>query len=80
MYPTNHLVLPPDATIVLHTDGVVEARREGRLFGERRLGIAVRGSAGRGAQDIAEDLMATVQRYTGGVLDDDAAVVVIRFP
>jgi len=80
VYPTNHLVLPPDATIVLHTDGLLEARRNGKLFGERRLGQAVRANAEQGAQDVAEGIMAAVQRYTGGVLDDDAAVVVIRLP
>jgi serine phosphatase RsbU (regulator of sigma subunit) len=80
VYPTNHLVLPPDATIVLHTDGLLEARRNGKLFGERRLGQAVRANAGQRAQEVAEGIMAAVQRYTGGVLDDDAAVVVIRIP
>lgn len=80
VYPTNHLVLAPEAVIVLHTDGLVEARRNGRLFGERRLGQAVRANAGGSAQEVAEGLMAVVQRYTGGVLDDDAAVVVIRVP
>lgn len=80
VYPTNHLVLPPEVTIVLHTDGLVEARRNGKLFGERRLGQAVRSNAGGSAQEVAEGLMAAVQRYTGGVLDDDAAVVVIRVP
>lgn len=80
VYPTNHLVLPPEATIVLHTDGLVEARRNGKLFGERRLGQAVRSNANGSAQEVAEALMAAVQRYTGGVLDDDAAVVVIRVP
>jgi GAF domain-containing protein len=80
VYPTNHMVLPPQAVIVLHTDGLIEARRKGKLFGERRLGQAVKANAGGAAQDIAEGLMAAVQRYTGGVLDDDAAVVVIRVP
>jgi serine phosphatase RsbU (regulator of sigma subunit) len=80
VYPTNHAVLPADATIVLHTDGLLEARRGGRMFGERRLGQAVRANAGGAAQDVADRLMAAVRRYTGDVLGDDAAVVVIRFP
>jgi len=80
VYPTNHAVLPPDATVVLHSDGLLEARRGGKMFGERRLSQAVRSKSDGTAQEIAEGLMATVERYTGGVMDDDAAVVVIRFP
>ncbi len=80
VYPTERLVLPPDVTIVMHTDGLVEARRDRKLYGERRLAQAVRRAAGGAAQEVAEDLMLAVQRYTGGVLEDDAAVVVIRMP
>jgi serine phosphatase RsbU (regulator of sigma subunit) len=80
VYPTNHAVLPADATVVLHTDGLVEARRASKMFGERRLGQAVRANAGGSAQEMAEGLMAAVQKFTGGIMDDDAAVVVIRIP
>jgi serine phosphatase RsbU (regulator of sigma subunit)/transcriptional regulator with GAF, ATPase, and Fis domain len=78
VYPTNHTVLPPDATVVMHTDGLLEARRNGKMFGERRLGQAVRANAEGSAQEIAEGLMKAVERYAGRVRDD-AAVVVIRF-
>jgi serine phosphatase RsbU (regulator of sigma subunit) len=80
VYPTNHTVLPPDATVVMHTDGLLEARRGGKMFGERRLGQAVRANAGGSAQDIAEGLMQAVERYAGPIRGDDSAVVVIRFP
>ena len=80
VFPTNRTVLPADATIVAYTDGLVEARRRGQLFGERRLHRVVRMQAWRAAQDLAETVMAAVQRYSGGVLADDAAVVVLRLP
>ena len=40
-YPTNRAVLPDASCIVLYTDGITEARRDGVLFGEERLLEAV---------------------------------------
>ena len=36
-YAESHAELPPGASLVLYTDGVVEARRDGELYGDDRL-------------------------------------------
>ena len=79
-YPTNRAVLPDDSCIVLYTDGVTDARREGVLFGEERLKEAVRANLPLAAQPLAETLLETVKEYAGGVLADDCAIVTVRLP
>ena len=61
--------------LVMYTDGVVEARRDGERFGRERLGSLVRRTG---------DPAATVQRIGeaidefGELVNDDAAMVVLR--
>ena len=80
LYETHRLVLPADALLVLFTDGVTEARRHGQLFGERRVQRVVRLHAGDGAEGVAQALLDSVRRFTGNVLEDDVAVVVVSMP
>ena len=80
VYPTNRVVLPEDSCVVLYTDGLVEARRERQMFGEPRLLEALRDGLGLGAQELSEHVLETVRTYSGGVLADDCAAVVIRLP
>ena len=79
-YPTNRAVLPDDSCIVLYTDGITDARREGVLFGEERLNEAVRANLPLDAQALADTLLETVKEYAGGVLADDCAVVAVKLP
>ena len=64
--------------VVLYTDGVLEARREGELYGFERLDAIV--SAGRelSAQDLAETVLADCRDFAQNELADDCAVVVIK--
>jgi serine phosphatase RsbU (regulator of sigma subunit) len=79
-YPTNRAVLPDDSLVVLYTDGITDARRDGVLFGEERLREAVRGNLPLGAQALADTLLETVKEYSNGVLADDCAVVAVKLP
>jgi len=79
-YPTNRCVLPEDATIVFYTDGLTEARRDGRMLGERGLRETVRRHLGEPAQQLAESLLGRAARFAGGSAEDDMAVVVVRLP
>ena len=66
--------------MVLYTDGMIEARRERKLFGERRLPRSSWTAWTSGRRTQADHLLATVREYSAGVLADDCAVVVIRLP
>lgn len=69
--------LSPEAVVLLYTDGVTEARRVNKFFGEGRVRRALR--AGGSAVEITQRLLSHLQRYTGGSIRDDAAVLTVRY-
>ena len=71
-------VLGPGDALVLYTDGVTEARRDGVMFGDERLSTLLSGLAGRPADEIAGSVEEAVVRHHGGPLDDDLALLVVR--
>ena len=70
--------LPPGAAVVLYTDGVIEERRNGELYGTERLEAFVAANRHLPAQRLAEALVDDCRRFGKGELVDDCAVVVIR--
>ncbi|ONH38117.1 hypothetical protein BL254_01470 [Protofrankia sp. BMG5.30] len=80
IFPEVRVSLRAGDALVLYTDGVVEARRGRELFGEERLLATLRGCAGMSAQGIAERLRAAAERFAGGRLRDDVAVLAARIP
>ena len=79
-FPPVTLRLCRGDSLVLYTDGVLEARRGRELFGEDRLMEAVAGCAGLSAQGVADRVLTTAQRFAGGNLRDDVALLVVRVP
>jgi serine phosphatase RsbU (regulator of sigma subunit) len=73
------VVLHPGDTLVLVTDGVLEARREGDMFDAAGLEHAV-SSSDPGAAATVAAIQDAVLRHTGGVLTDDMAAVVVHVP
>jgi serine phosphatase RsbU (regulator of sigma subunit) len=69
--------LPPGASVVLYTDGVIEARVGDDLFGEERLDAYLASNAGLSAQALAEGVLAACRAFASEV-SDDCAVVVAR--
>ena len=77
-YRTARFTLPPGRCVVLYTDGVVEARNpERQEFATEGLEAAVAAVAASAAA-VAEDVLKQVLSHSGGHLDDDAAVLVLR--
>jgi serine phosphatase RsbU (regulator of sigma subunit)/PAS domain-containing protein len=77
-YHTYRFVLRPGRCLVLYTDGVVEARNPDRQeFGTDGLEAATPAVAASAAA-VAEVVLKQVLSHTGGHLDDDAAVLVLR--
>src|SRR5215210_1066809 len=69
--------LEPGDAAVLYTDGLLEARRDGELYGEERLDAALAANAGLGSEELASALVEECRAF-GGELTDDCAVVVIK--
>jgi phosphoserine phosphatase RsbU/P len=80
IYETNRCILPEEVTLVFYTDGLTEARHDGRMLGERRLRDTVRRHLDLPAQELADALTSRAARYAGGRLEDDMAAVVVRLP
>ncbi len=70
--------------LLLYSDGIVEAQKEGAsededLFGEERLRKIVVANAARSAEEILEAIYAEVREYTGKARqEDDASVIVVK--
>jgi serine phosphatase RsbU (regulator of sigma subunit)/PAS domain-containing protein len=77
-YQTARFTLAPGRCVVLYTDGVVEARNlDGQQFGTDGLEAAAPAVAASAAA-VAEVVLKQVLSHSGGHLDDDAAVLVLR--
>ena len=66
------------ALVVLYTDGVIEARRDGELYGMERLDRVLAAQRERPAEDIAQAVLADCRAFSRGELADDCAVVVVK--
>jgi serine phosphatase RsbU (regulator of sigma subunit) len=70
--------LAPGATVVLYTDGVVEARRDGELYGQERLDELLAERAALPPGQLARAVLDDCRAFARGELADDCAVVVVR--
>jgi serine phosphatase RsbU (regulator of sigma subunit)/uncharacterized protein YigA (DUF484 family) len=70
--------LAQGSAVVLYTDGVVESRRDGELYGEERLDDLLSRRRDLGAQKLAEAIVADCRSFAGGELGDDCAIVCLR--
>jgi len=77
-YPEVREELPVGAAIVLYTDGVIEARNGGELYGTERLDALLLAHRDEKPAAIARLVCEDARSYAGGELSDDLAVVVIR--
>jgi serine phosphatase RsbU (regulator of sigma subunit) len=77
-YAESAAELPLGASLVLYTDGVVEARRNGELYGDDRLDALLVERRELPARSLAVAVAEDAREFAGGDLSDDLAVVVIR--
>jgi serine phosphatase RsbU (regulator of sigma subunit) len=77
-YEAERLELEPGDAVVLYTDGLLEARRDGELYGEARLDAALVAHASLRAEQLAEALVEDCRAFAGELADDCAVVVVKR--
>jgi serine phosphatase RsbU (regulator of sigma subunit) len=76
-YEAERVSLEPGDAAVLFTDGLLEARREGELYGEERLDASLARHASLPAEQLAVALVEDCRAF-GGELSDDCAVVVLK--
>ncbi len=74
----HRVLLGPGDAVVMWTDGVVERRGDGELYGEDRLRELLAATAGRPADAVAGAIEADVLAFSEREPQDDIAVVVAR--
>jgi serine phosphatase RsbU (regulator of sigma subunit) len=72
------LVLRPGDALLLYTDGLIEARHDGRVFGPDRLMQTLADAAGRSAEEMADALLSASQGFGPGAPIDDTALLILR--
>jgi serine phosphatase RsbU (regulator of sigma subunit) len=70
--------LEEGSAVVLFTDGVIEARRDGELYGQERLDRFLSEHRELSAAELARALVDDAKAFSGGDLVDDSAVVVVK--
>ncbi len=79
-WPVTHTSLPPGGTIVLYTDGLIEARQGADTFGVERA-CAVLAAERRSALQLrVERLIDAARRHEDQSLRDDVVIVAIERP
>lgn len=80
LYNDGAITFDVNDILLLYTDGVTEARdRQGGFFGERRLREALMRNATSGMDNLMKNLLNTLDVYTDCNLNDDVAMVALRF-
>ena len=74
------LALRPGDALVLYTDGITEARRNGDLYGAERLATTLAGLADQPAGAVADGVVDAALAFQGSLPRDDIAVIVLRVP
>jgi serine phosphatase RsbU (regulator of sigma subunit) len=77
-YGEDTSLLSPGDAVVVFTDGVVEARRDGELYGHERLAEVLSANRAHSPEAIARTVVDACRAFAGGELADDCAVVVIK--
>ena len=71
--------LAPGDLLILGTDGIVETRRDGELFGMQRLGkLFIDGSRLPLPEILDNAVSATIAYNESSSLDDDVTILVLR--
>lgn len=77
-YQDREIHVEPGDILLLYTDGITEAMREGEMFGTERLKAAVRHWEGTHPQHLVDHVVRSVRGFLGGQPHDDIAVLAIR--
>jgi serine phosphatase RsbU (regulator of sigma subunit) len=77
-YDEVHATLDVGASVVLYTDGVIEARQEGELYGVERLDRLLAQRRDHPPEEIARAVLDDCRTFAQGELADDCAVVVVK--
>lgn len=77
-YRTRSARLDPGSVLFAYTDGLSEARRDGREFGEAGVRAAVTEAIDTPVGTMARSVHAAARVWSGGRVEDDVAIAVVK--
>ena len=80
-YDVSHMELTNGESIVMVTDGIIEARSEAGMFGDLELSRTLESAAATvnlGVKRVAQSILDGAKEFAGGRLQDDACILVAR--
>jgi len=78
-YSSSELRLEPGDLVFAHTDGLIEARRSGEMYGADRLARFVAGAAGlQSSKELVRAVHEEVAGWADGISDDTVALALRR--
>jgi len=77
-YTSSDLELAPGDLVFAHTDGLIEARRAGEMYGAERLARFVAGAAGTPPKELVRAVHDEVTGWADGISDDAVALALRR--
>ena len=80
VYENGSFTFAPGDILFMYTDGALEARdASGDFFGEQRLREVLLRALPAGVEGLCEAVLSELDAFTGSALDDDIALVALRF-
>lgn len=80
VYENGSFAFAPGDILFMYTDGALEARDAGGdFFGEQRLREVLLRALPSGVEGLCETVLGELDEFTGSALDDDIALVALRF-
>lgn len=80
VYETGSFTFEKGDILFMYTDGAIEARNsQGDFFGEQRLRDLLLTESLQGVEGLCGNVLASLDEFTGSMLDDDIAMVALRF-
>jgi serine phosphatase RsbU (regulator of sigma subunit)/CHASE3 domain sensor protein len=79
-WPVTHAALPPGGTVVLYTDGLIEARQGADTFGMERACAVLADERRSALQTRVERLIEAARRHEDQSLRDDVVIVAVERP
>ena len=78
-YRETETVIQAGSLLLFYTDGITEARRDGDFFGEARLIEFLQRVSDRPVETLPSLLLAETLDFSGGHLEDDAALLAVSY-
>jgi len=77
-YESVAVTLAPNELLFLYTDGLIEARTDGEMFGEERVGRILAGLEPVESRQAIDAVVAELTEFSAGRLQDDMALLAVR--